>query len=170
MMAFFMEGRRLAMGPARFILAFLGTLLLAPQAAPTSAVAADIGVALDHARLVRLPEKVSTIVIGNPLIADAAVQTGGLMVITGKGYGVTNIIALDRSGAVLMEKTVEVVAPREELTVVYRGAVRETYTCSPVCEPRIMPGDAEKYFDGIIGQTTNRSGLAQGNAPAKSDK
>ena len=165
-----MEGRRLAMGPARFILAFLGMLLLAPHAAPTKAAAADIGVALDQARLVRLPERVSTIVIGNPLIADAAVQTGGLMVITGKGYGVTNIIALDRSGAVLMEKTVEVVAPRDELTVVYRGAVRETYSCSPICEPRIMPGDAEKYFDSIIGQTTNRSGLAQGNAPAKSDK
>ena len=169
-MTFFSEGRRPAMGSARFVLAFLGTLLLAPQAAPTKAAAADIGVTLDQARLIRLPERVSTIVIGNPLIADAAVQSGGLMVVTGKGFGITNIIALDRSGAVLMEKTVEVVAPREELTVVYRGAVRETYSCSPVCEPRIMPGDAEKFFDSIIGQTTNRSGLAAGNAPAKSDK
>ena len=169
-MAFFIEGSGPAMGSARFVLAVLGTMLLAPHAAPTEAAAADIGVMLDHARLVRLPERVSTIVVGNPLIADAAVQTGGLMVITGKGYGVTNIIALDRSGAVLMEKTVEVVAPREELTVVFRGTVRETYSCSPICEPRIMPGDAEKYFESIIGQTTNRSGLAQGNAPAKSDK
>jgi Pilus formation protein N terminal region len=158
------------MGSVRFILAFLGTLLLAPQAAPTSAAAADIGVVLDHARLIRLPERVATIVIGNPLIADAAVQSGGLMVVTGKGYGTTNIIALDRSGAVLMEKTIEVVGPREELMVVYRGAVRETYSCSPVCEPRIMPGDGDKFFDGIIGQSTNRSGLAAGNAPAKSDK
>jgi hypothetical protein len=158
------------MGSVRFILAFLGTLLLAPQAAPTSAAAADIGVVLDHARLIRLPERVTTIVIGNPLIADAAVQSGGLMVVTGKGYGTTNIIALDRSGAVLMERTIEVVGPREELMVVYRGAVRETYSCSPVCEPRIMPGDGEKFFDGIIGQSTNRSGLAAGNAPAKSDK
>ena len=157
------------MGSVRFILAFLGTLLLAPQAVPTSA-AADIGVVLDHARLIRLPERVATIVIGNPLIADAAVQSGGLMVVTGKGYGTTNIIALDRSGAVLMEKTIEVVGPREELMVVYRGAVRETYSCSPVCEPRIMPGDGDKFFDGIIGQSTNRSGLAAGNAPAKSDK
>ena len=169
-MAFFIEGSGSAPISARFVLAVLGTLLLAPQAVPTEAAAADIGVMLDHARLVRLPERVSTIVVGNPLIADAAVQTGGLMVITGKGYGVTNVIALDRSGAVLMEKTIEVVGPREELMVVYRGTVRETYTCSPICEPRIMPGDAEKYFDGIIGQTTNRSGLAAGNAPAKSDK
>jgi Flp pilus assembly secretin CpaC len=170
MMTFFSEGRRPAMSSARFILALLGTLLLAPQGAPTPAAAADIGVVLDQARLVRLPERVATIVIGNPLIADAAVQTGGLMVITGKSYGTTNIIALDRSGAVLMEKTIEVVAPREELTVVYRGAVRETYTCSPVCEPRIMLGDGEKFFEAVIGQSANRSGMAQGNAPAKADK
>src|SRR5436190_9642223 len=130
MMAFFIEGRGPAMGPARFIPAFLGTLLLALQAAPTKAAAADIGVALDQARLVKLPERVATLVIGNPLIADAAVQAGGLMVITGKGYGVTNIIALDRGGVVLMEKTIEVIAPRDELVVVFRGVLRETYTCS----------------------------------------
>jgi len=174
MMAFFIEDRGPASGRARCILAFLGTLLIAPLAAPTRAAAADIGVTIDQARLVKLPERVSTLVIGNPLIADAAVQAGGLMVITGKGYGVTNIIALDRGGVVLMEKTIEVVPPRDELLVVYRGTLRETYTCSPTCESRIMPGDGmprdpEKYFDTIIGQTTNRSGLAQGNAPAKSD-
>src|SRR6266704_2886145 len=118
-MAFFIEGRRPAMGSARFILAFLGTLLLAPQAAPTKAAAADIGVTLDQARLVKLPERVTTIVVGNPLIADAAVQSGGLMVITGKGYGATNLIALDRSGAVLMERVIDVRGPREDVVVVY---------------------------------------------------
>src|SRR5207302_7516353 len=102
---------------AHFILLFLGTLLLAPHAAPTKAAAADLGVTLDQARLVRLPERVATIVIGNPLIADAAVQSGGLMVITGKGYGITNIIALDRRSAVLMDKTVELVAAADDDTV-----------------------------------------------------
>ena len=76
--------------------------------AANAAQAADINVILDQARLVKLPDRVATIVIGNPVIADATVQSGGWMVITGKGYGTTNIIALDRSGAVLMEKTVEV--------------------------------------------------------------
>jgi hypothetical protein len=174
MMAFFIEGSGPASGRAGWILAFLGTLLVAPLAAPTGAAAADIPVTIDQARLVKLPERVATLVIGNPLIADAAVQSGGLMVITGKGYGITNIIALDRGGVVLMEKTIEVVAPRDELVVVYRGSARESYTCSPVCEARIMPGDgmprdSEKFFETIVGQTTNRSGLAQGNAPQKSE-
>ena len=74
-------------------------------------------VILDQAKLIKLPEKVATIVIGNPLIADASLQPGGLMVITGKGYGMTNIIALDRTGAVLMEKTIEVQGPREHVVV-----------------------------------------------------
>ena len=61
------------------------------------------------ARLVKLPDRVTTIVIGNPLIADVTLQAGGLMVITGKGYGTTNLIALDRSGAVLFERNILVV-------------------------------------------------------------
>ena len=59
----------------------------------------------------KLPEKVSTIVVGNPLIADVAVQSGGLVVVTGKGFGATNLIALDRAGAVLMERSIVVSGP-----------------------------------------------------------
>ena len=49
-----------------------------------------LNVFLDEARIVKLPDRVSTIVVGNPLIADANLQAGGLMVMTGKGYGNTN--------------------------------------------------------------------------------
>ena len=47
-----------------------------------------LNVVLDQATIMKLPEKVATIVVGNPLIADVAVQSGGLVVVTGKGYGV----------------------------------------------------------------------------------
>ncbi len=63
---------------------------------------------LDQAKLIKLPERAATIVVGNPLIADAALQPGGLIVMTGKGYGTTNLIALDRRGNALMEKRVQV--------------------------------------------------------------
>ena len=106
---------------------------------PSPAVAADIVIILDQAKLVKMPDKVATIVIGNPLIADASVQTGGLMVLTGKGYGATNIIALDRAGAVLMEKTVEVQGPRNVM-VVYRGIERETCDCAPEVREADHPG------------------------------
>jgi Flp pilus assembly secretin CpaC len=46
---------------------------------------ADVVVSLDQAKLLRLPDKTATIVVGNPLIADASLQAGGQIVITGKG-------------------------------------------------------------------------------------
>src|SRR4029077_12743792 len=96
----------------------LGCALFA--AAP--AQADTVSVSLDQARLLKIPDRVTTIVIGNPLIADAALQGGGLLVVAGKGYGATNLLALDRDGRVLMSKTVQVVGPGgEDLVVVYRG-------------------------------------------------
>jgi len=139
---------------------------LAATAIP--AAAADIVAALDEAKLVKLPERVTTIVVGNPTIADAALQPGGMLVVTGKGYGVTNVIALDRTGAVLMEKSVEVTGPIAGAVVVYRGVERETYSCTPICERRITLGDSSAYFDAAINQTGNRNGLAtSASAPGK---
>ncbi len=100
------------------------------------------------------------------MIADASVQPGGIMVVTGKGYGTTNIVALDRSGSVLMEKTILVRGPRAHVVVMYRGVERETYSCTPFCERRIMVGDSGVYFDAVIAQTAGRNGLASGAPPA----
>lgn len=143
-----------------------GLLALAFIAAAGPAAATEtVSVILDQAQVMRLPDKVATIVIGNPLIADATVQAGGLLVLTGKGYGTTNLLALDRTGAVLMERAITVEGPRDHL-VVYRGVERESYSCSPECERRITLGDSQPYFDATLAQTGNRSGQAQGGGPA----
>jgi Flp pilus assembly secretin CpaC len=137
-------------------------LLLATTAA---AGAADlVRVVLDQAQVKKLPEHVATIVVGNPLIADVAVQAGGTMVITGKGYGRTNIIALDRAGKVLEEHAVQVRGPSEDVVVVYRGVERESYSCTPQCERRITLGDTPAFFATALGQTGTRNSLAQGGA------
>jgi hypothetical protein len=122
----------------------------------------EISVVLDQARLVKLPERVSALVIGNPLIADASIQSGGLMVLTGKGYGVTNLIALDRTGATLMEKQVLVKGPYAHTVVVYRGVQRETYSCAPFCEPRVTLGDGQTFFGTNLSQTGAWIGQIQG--------
>ncbi|HZL39720.1 MAG TPA: pilus assembly protein N-terminal domain-containing protein [Pseudolabrys sp.] len=127
-----------------------------------------ITVSVDQAQVLKLPEKVTTVVIGNPLIADAALQSGGIMVVTGKGYGSTNLLALDRSGRVIMDKTVEVLGPSgPNLVVVYKGIERETYSCAPECKPRITLGDSVNYFNGALSQGGARTGGAQAAAPAK---
>ena len=124
-------------------------LLLAPLPAPATE---SVTVAVDQAKLVKLPEKVATIVIGNPLIADVSLQPGGTVVVTGKGYGTTNMMALDRSGNVLLDRLVQVEGPAGKLVTVYRGVDRETYSCTPVCQRRVTLGDAQAYFDGTLSQ------------------
>jgi len=154
-------------GRARALALALGLAVGLAALAPSGGFAAGIEVAIDEAKLIKLPERVATLVIGNPLIADAAIQSGGLMVITGKGYGATNIIALDRSGAVLMERIIEVHGPRDEVVVVYRGNARETYSCTPECAPRVTLGDGNFFFNGALSQTMSRNSQAQAIATSR---
>ena len=66
----------------RQILEFVcATILVAAVTAAPARAAEDITVAIDQATLTKLPERVATIVIGNPLIADVTVQAGGLLVV-----------------------------------------------------------------------------------------
>ncbi|MEX0752382.1 MAG: pilus assembly protein N-terminal domain-containing protein [Xanthobacteraceae bacterium] len=129
-----------------------------PEAPPESGT---ITIVLDQAQVMRLPDGVATLVIGNPLIADVSIQAGGLVVLTGKGYGVTNLLALDRSGAVLAQKSIQVQGPRDNL-VVYRGVEKESYSCAPNCERRITLGDSVPYFNAVLGQIGSRTTQAQG--------
>ncbi len=130
------------------------------------AAADSISVYVDQARLMKLPDRVTTVVIGNPLIADATLQAGGILVLTGKGYGSTNVLALDRTGRVLMDKTVTVMgASSSDLVVVYRGAERESYSCAPDCERRITLGDSPAYFSATLTQTGTRNGQASSASP-----
>jgi hypothetical protein len=161
------------LGPCRRLLVVVLAGALLTVATVASARAGLITVRVDQARLLKLPEGVSTIVIGNPLIADATLQAGNLLVVTGKGYGLTNLLALDRKGKVIMREAVRVMGPAgHDLVVVYKGVERETYSCAPQCLPRITLGDANTYFTSALAQTAARNGQAQqsgsggGGAPA----
>jgi Flp pilus assembly secretin CpaC len=113
-----------------------------------------------------MPAKVATIIVGNPLIADVTLQSGGIVVVTGKGYGATNFIAMDRSGDVLVDRQIQVEGPTERLVTVYRGVERESYSCAPICQRRITLGDGEDYFKAAINQAGSLSSQASGAAAA----
>jgi len=147
----------------RFLVA--GCLML-----PIAAFAASddmVEVVVDQAKVVKLPEKVATIVVGNPLIADVTLQPGGMVVVTGKGYGSTNMIAMDRTGSVLANRSIQVEGPMDKMVTVYRGLERESYSCTPVCERRVTLGDGRAFFDAALGQTNvlNNQASAAGARP-----
>jgi hypothetical protein len=141
-------------------------MLMSPMAAVAEPPANTVSVNVDQARLVKLPARVATIVVGNPLIADVTLQTGGIVVVTGKGYGATNFIAMDRSGEVLVDRIIQVEGPTDQLVTIYRGVDRESYSCMPICQRRVTLGDGENYFKSTIDQAGSLSGQASGSASA----
>jgi Flp pilus assembly secretin CpaC len=155
-----LSGIKRLVGHAVAIAALAVMVSASPAAAGETRSNELLDVVVDRSRLVKMPDRVATIVIGNPLIADASLQAGGLMVITGKGYGITNLIALDRQGNALMEKLVQVHGPERDVVVVYRGVNRETYSCAPTCNPTITLGDFQQFFSQNLAQTTTRSSQA----------
>ncbi len=90
------------------------------------AEAADLVVRYDQSQLIRLPRPVSEVIIGNPSIADVNVQGGNLLVVTGKTFGVTNIIALDADKNVIQDQRVIVEQDDRRTVVVYRGSLRHS--------------------------------------------
>src|SRR5882724_11384959 len=143
----------------------LRSLAIAILLVPASAFAAPvptggpIAVNMDQSKLIRLPERAATIVIGNPLVADITLQPGGIIIVTGKSYGATNFVLLDR--IILVESAAD------PIVTVYRGIERESYSCMPICQPRITLGDSERFFKSTLDQAGVLSGQAAGAAASK---
>jgi Flp pilus assembly secretin CpaC len=136
----------------------------APQAAPEAPrplADESLQITLDIATVLRIPDGTDTLAIGNPAIADVTKpQSGGFAVVTGKNYGATNLLALDSNGEKLKEMMIYVAAPAARTLVVQRGMTRETWSCSPRCEPTATLGDSPEYFGSSSGQVGNRNGMA----------
>lgn len=147
-------------GVAGAIALLLVSSSLTPAARAQAPVAAQhIVVTLDKAKLIKLPEHVETIIVGSPIIADVTMlKHNGLVVVTGKGYGETNVIFLDADGQAVSEALVTV-EQAQGLITVQRGLDRESYSCNPRCEPAVALGDASKFTQDASGQITARNGL-----------
>ena len=85
---------------------------------------------------------------------------------TGKGYGATNFIAMDRAGEVLVDRVIQVEGPTDQLVTIYRGVERESYSCMRICQRRVTLGDGETYFKAAMEQAGTLSSQASGAATA----
>src|SRR5688572_27987236 len=94
-------------------------------AAPTAGVAqsARMSVEIDQAARVQLRGPAGSVIVGNPLIADVTVVDANTLYVTGKGYGVTEIVAVDAIGRTVFQSEVVVTAGSGSGRVrVWRGA------------------------------------------------
>ena len=86
------------------------TLLAAFLSAPQVARASDLVIKYDQSQILRLPTAASEIIIGNPSITDVTVQSSKMLVVTGKSFGITNIIALDSQKNIIQDQRIVVLS------------------------------------------------------------
>ena len=127
------------------------------------AIAADtapVSVKVNMARILRIDAPAATVIIGNPGVADVTIQDPQTLVLTGKSYGVTNLIILNASGNPIADTMIEVTQDLSGIVTMYAGAARQSYNCEPTCQSVIMMGDDS----GFTGQTVSSAQTVQGVA------
>ena len=142
----------------RFIAtAFMLMMSLLPGAA--AAMEGAVTVNVNMARVLRINAPASTIIIGNPGIADVTIQDPETLVLTGKSYGQTNLIVLGVDGEPIADTLIEVVETHAEVVTMYMGQQRTTLACAPVCQPTVTLGDSPNF----TAQTISSINLVEGN-------
>lgn len=106
---------------------------------------------LDRATLIELPDEFSSIVVGQPALLTLTLSETGAGILTGKGYGETNIIFLNKEGGVVEERIVRITS-QENVVSVSGVSGRKSYSCSPRCESLPLVGDAQEEYSKVMGQ------------------
>ena len=127
------------------VLAMAGALL----AASPALAGAGIDVIMNQAKIVKIARPADTIVVGNPEIADASVQDATTIVLTGKGFGVTNLVILDSEGSPIVDEQVIVSRSDPRSVRVYRRSDVQTLSCTPYCEGSYK-SDAERTSEAEL--------------------
>lgn len=130
------------------------------QAANETGKSIPLKVIIDRAKVVRIAKPADTIIVGNPSIMDASIQDASTLILTGRSFGVTNLIVLDSNGDPIVDETVVVQGHDTNTVRIYRRSERETLACSPVCEPTLTIGDSSGQFESNFEQISRRNGLS----------
>jgi len=121
----------------------------------------DMRVTVDQATVLRLPAPAAGVIVGNPSIAGVAVQSDRIVSITGRSFGLTNVIVLGHQGQVLYSGDVRVVGVNTNTVTVLRGTSQSRYDCAPRCERALDPGDSPEAWSEAATAVQGKAGLGR---------
>lgn len=130
---------------------------------PAARAAQPLVLIADQTQIVRLPESPTTVVVGNPAVADVTTE-GNALFFHPRGFGLTNVIALDNQGRKLADYMVRVVFEDSFSVSMYRPGSRQTYSCRKDCEPLMRIGDQNDFFQDYSSQVLTKNSLAADQA------
>ena len=87
----------------------------------------------NHTVRVALNAPASSVIVGNPEIADVNVVDSHTVYILGKGFGNSSVTITGRDGRALFDGEVAVTAVREGAITVYKGLKPSLMVCTNVC-------------------------------------
>ena len=102
-------------------------------AAAEPAFAGALMVPIDHSTRLQVRGEAASVVVGNPQVADVTVVDTHTLFVSGRGYGQTDVVVLDRAGRTLYEGDVLVASAESGRVSVYRGSERTDMACAPAC-------------------------------------
>ncbi len=118
-------------------------------AAPAATAQSRLSVEIDQAQRVQLRGPAGSVIVGNPQIADVTVVDANTLYITGKGYGVTEVVAVDPIGRTVFQSQVVVTAGDGSGRVrVWRGAQSTEMACANSCSPSVRGSSGPAPADG----------------------
>lgn len=125
---------------SRLPAALLAAALLVPPVAAQAQNGA-LNVEIDRSARVQLSGAAASIIVGNPQIADVSMVDANTLFIVGKGYGVTEVVAVDGVGRTLFQREIVVSGGSTGSVRVWRGAQATEMTCGASCAPsiRVVP-------------------------------
>jgi Flp pilus assembly secretin CpaC len=133
-----------------------GAVMFAASATATE----PISVIVDRAKVLHISQPADVVIIGNPAIADATIQDSQTLIITGRSFGTTNLIVLDKQGQSIADTVVTVEPSNDQVVTVYRRASRQTLSCTPECSPVMTLGDNPTSFEAANSQIQAARSLA----------
>lgn len=111
--------------------------LAAVATLPVQAQEARLSVQIDSIQRVQLGGQASAVIVGNPAIADVTVVDENTLFITGKGYGVTEVVAVDAIGRTVFQRQIVVTGGSSGAVRVWRGGSATEMACAASCVPSI---------------------------------
>ena len=106
-------------------------------AAPALAQTSPISLGVDGVQRITLRGAASSVIVANPQIADVTVVDANTLFITGKGYGVTEVAAVDSIGRTLFQNRVVVTGGQTGSVRLWRGAEATEMACAASCSPSV---------------------------------
>ena len=100
------------------------------------------------------------VIIGNAAIADITIRDNRTLIITGRSFGTTNLIVLDKEGQTIADDIITVSAPNNQVVTVHRRSSRQSYSCTPDCAPMLVVGDNIATFDAVNSQIKAHGSLS----------